>query len=138
MWGVPIDHEYFRGTNVVQWLWYYYNDIKDQEENYIKNRNLVEYHASFTNPEVVNKIIEQRERQKKNIIGTTDDAAFSKSVGQIFGRDPKLTPEKQSDNEVHEVSDLLDRIDAYEREQSLREKENVPYNYKHWSEFNLE
>jgi len=138
MWGVPIDHEYFHNTNIVQWMWYYYNDIKDQEEDYIKERNLTEYLASFIEPEMVSKIVEQRERSKESVIGTTDDEAFSKSIGQIFGRDPKLTPETKSDGEVHKVSNLLERIEAYEKEQAALRKDNVPYNYKHWSDFDLE
>lgn len=137
MWGVPINHEYFRNTNTVQWLWYYYNDMKDQEEDYIKNRNLVEYHASFIEPDMVNKIIEQRDKKDENVIGTTDDEAFNRSVGQIFGRDLNL-PSQQSDGEVHEVSDLLERVDAYDKERAALKKETLPYNFKYWSEFDLE
>jgi hypothetical protein len=118
-------------------MWYYYNDIKDQEEDYIKERNLTEYLASFIEPEMVSKIVEQREKNKENVIGTTDDEAFSKSIGQIFGRDPKLSPEAKGDGEVHKVSNLLERIETYEKEQAALRKENMPYNYKHWSDFDL-
>jgi hypothetical protein len=139
MWGVPIDHEYFKNTNLVQWMWYFYNDLKDQEENHIRNRNMVEYHASFIEPEMVSKIMEQRESSKDNIIGTTDDEAFNKSVGQIFGRDPNLAPVKdQQQGEVHNVDDMLDRIKAYDEEQAELRKHSLPYNYNHWSDFDLE
>lgn len=113
--------------------------MKDQEEEYTLNRNLIEYHASFIDPEMVSKIIEQRESNKNNVIGTTDDEEFSKSVGKIFGRDPKLGPRKDTgSNDVHEVSDILDRIEAYEKEQASKNRNILPYNYSHWSEFDLE
>jgi hypothetical protein len=139
MWGVPIDHEYFDNTNIVQWMWYYYNDLKDQEEGYVRNRNLVEYHASFIEPEMVNKIMEQREKNTDNVIGTTDDKAFSESIGRMFGRDPNLAPvNEQPQGELHQVDDMLERIDAYEKEQATLRNSNLPYNYNHWSEFDLE
>lgn len=139
MWGVPIDHEYFDNTNLVQWMWYFYNDLKDKEEEYIDNRNFVEYHASFIEPEMVSRIIEHREINKDNVIGTTDDAAFSESVGRIFGRDPKLAPsEGGSKQELHQVDDMLERIKAYEKEQAFLKNSNLPYNYKHWLDFGLE
>jgi len=124
---------------MVQWLWYYYNDLKDQEEDHVRSRNLVEYHASFIEPDIVNKIIEQRESGGEGVIGTTDDEAFRKSVGEIFGRDVKLpSSEEHSDGEIHEVSGLLDRVKAYDEEQAALKKETLPFNFKHWSEFNLE
>ena len=126
-------------VNTAQWMWYFYNFMEDRKESFETRRDLVEYHASFIEPEMVSKIVEQREKGT-NIIGTTDDKAFSKSVGQIFGRDPNLpsTNSDQGDGEVHEVSDLLDRVKAYEKEQATFKKDKLPYNYKHWSEFNLE
>jgi hypothetical protein len=139
MWGVPIDHKYFDNTNIVQWMWYFYNDLKDQEDEYVRSRNLLEYHASFTEPEMVGKIIEQRESNRDNVIGTTDEKAFSESVGRIFGRDLKLNPAKdQPDGELHHVDDMLERIDAYEKEQAALKNSNLPYNYNYWSEFDLE
>ena len=139
MWGVPIDHDYFKNTNLVQWMWYHYNDTKDQEEQYIKNRNLVEYHASFIEPEMVGKIIEQRNKNEDNVIGTTDDKAFGDSVGRMFGRDISLELNKdQSERELHQVDNMLQLIEDYEREQSALKSNNLPYNYDHWSELDLE
>jgi hypothetical protein len=138
MWGVPIDHDYFKNTNLVQWMWYYYNEQKDREEEYINSRNLVEYHASFIEPEMVSKIIEQRDKNEDNVIGTTDDKAFNESVGRMFGRDPNLAPVDQSQGELHQVDNMLEKIDAYEKEQAALKNTNLPYNYNHWSEFDLE
>ena len=142
MWGVPITHEYFNDTNTVQWLWYYHQDTKDHEESHIRNRNIAEYHASFIEPELVGEVMKQRdEAQSKEpnegIIGTDDDAVFNKSLEQLFGRDPNLEVRKTSSQEVHKVDNLLGRIENYEQQQE--EIKNKPiYNYKHWTDFNLE
>lgn len=58
MWGVPVDHEIFTGISNSQWLWYFHNDSKDQEERFERNRNFVEYHASFIEPQAVKRIQE--------------------------------------------------------------------------------
>ena len=102
---------------------------------------MAEYHVSFIEPELVSEIIKRREqalsKEAKGIIGTTDDAAFNKSIGELFGRDPNLEVNKISEQEVHSVDGLLDKIEDYEQQQ--KELKNRPiYNYKHWVDFDLE
>lgn len=139
MWGVPIDHEYFSKTNIAQWLWYYYNYLKDQEDNFTRDRSLLEYHVSFLEPELVNKIVKDRNidgESDEPVIGTTDDAAFNVSIGRLFGRNPNLGESKET-YEIHEVSDMLDRISEYE--QTVEAQKDAPlYNYRYWAEFDLE
>jgi len=88
MWGVPIDHEYFKTTNTAQWLWYFYNSNKDRDEHFTSSRTLLEYHAGFLEPELVNKVRNSREESDRpeSVIGTTDDKAFGESIGRLFGR----------------------------------------------------
>ena len=140
MWGVPINHEYFENTNRAQWLWYFYNSLKDNEDEFINSRNMIEYHAGFLAPELVQKIRNSREENKDNVIGTKDEKAFGDSIKQIFGRDPGIAPKQSGGNikgEVHHIDNVLDRIAEYEKTQ--QELEHTPaYNYKHWSDFDLE
>jgi len=139
MWGVPIDHEYFKSTNSAQWLWYYYNSIKDRDNDFTNSRTLLEYHAGFLEPELVNKVRASREEESKKkssgVIGTTDDKAFSDSVGRLFGRNIDGTIPENTGN-VHKLN-FADRMAEYEKEQ--QEKRRRPkYNYTHWTDLELE
>jgi len=138
MWGVPVDHEYFSHTNTVQWMWYHHNDMKDYEDSYIKYRGMLEYHASFSEPNRVSEVIGKRSEAegKSEVIGTTDDAEFNASLKSLFGRDAGLGPAIDT-GEMHNMRNMLDNIAEYEERQRLLEKMPV-YNYSHWVDFDLE
>lgn len=141
MWGVPINHEYFNNTNSVQWMWYYYNYMKDHDDLYTRQRSMLEYHASFTEPERVSKVIENRGKDTNaEVIGTTDDAEFNDSIKEIFGRDAGLAPAPKNvegAGEVHHIRDAVENMVAYEERKAALA--NMPaYNYLHWVDFNLE
>lgn len=138
---MPINHEYFENTNIVQWLWYHYQDLKDQEEAYLNQRDLIEYQVGFLEPELVKKVINQRQsidkRVQGNIIGTKDDAAFNESVKRMFGGSLNVPVNNTAGTEI-EVDGLLDRIAEYEREQTVKAQTETPYNYKYWTTLDLE
>lgn len=63
---------------------------KDEEESFLRRRDELEYLASFTNPEAINKIIEMR----KNAIAVPDDD-FAQMLQNLSGRDlPEFAPVK--------------------------------------------
>lgn len=140
MWGVPADHEMFNRVNSAQWLWYFYNYAKDQEEQLIVQRDMLEYHAGFLAPDMVDHVRKAREEEEnkrpEGVIGTTDDQAFAQSIGSIFGRDPGFGDAPIG--EVHDVSaNIVDRMAEHEMLQAELMK-TPKYNYKHWIDFDLE
>lgn len=63
---------------------------KDEEESFLRRRDELEYLASFTNPEAINKIIEMR----KNTIAVPDDD-FAQMLQNLSGRNlPEFAPVK--------------------------------------------
>lgn len=140
MWGVPADHEMFKRINSTQWLWYFHNYVKDQDEQLLVSRDLIEYHAGFMAPEMVEHVRKQRNDAegagKEGVIGTNDDQAFANTISSIFGRDPGFA--STPGGEVHDVSaNIVDRMAEHERLQA--ELLKAPkYNYKHWADFDLE
>jgi hypothetical protein len=85
MWGVPVDHEMFADISNSQWLWYFFNDQEDQQEDFETRRDFVEYHASFIEPQAVGKIKEKRDGK-----ATVGDASFENTIKSVFGRDAEL------------------------------------------------
>ena len=138
---MPVDHEYFDNTNAVQWMWYNYQDIKDQEDHIVDVRDMIEYHASFIEPEIVSKVIESRGNpgvaDRDVVAGTTSDSEFNESVRRMFGRDPGITENDES-AETHNIDGVLDRITKYQEEQAAIKQTSTPYNYKYWSDVDLE
>ena len=106
--------------------------MKDQEEKLTVERDLLEYHVSFLEPELVSNIKKSREET----IGTKDDSAFEESVNNMFGRKVSL-PDKKSKEEtsMNEVSNVLDKISEYKRQEERKNREK--YNYRHWLELKL-
>ena len=86
MWGVPIDHESFNEVSNAQWMWYFYNYAKDQDDDFSNKRDLVEYLASFSEPQAVKKVRdlragkEQSERHVDDNISGTLERMFGKAV----------------------------------------------------------
>ena len=139
MWGVPVDHEYFKQTTSIQWLWYLYNFTKDREENFTTQRNLLEYHAAFFGPEAANTINKIRKDRNQNSPNSNSDREFAATVKSLFGRDlilPGQSPE-DSKMEIADVGSLLDRVSSYQEEQeAMREKSK--FNFRYWTDIELE
>lgn len=130
MWSVPVDHEIFNRINSAQWMWYFHNFMKDEEETFIKERNMTEYHLSFVNPEVVQKIRKEREQ-----IAPEEEGAFLKGVEKLFGRSIKL-----GDTEAIE-GDLnidLDEVNKMMKNLAYANKIDKNRNYRHWVDLDLE
>jgi uncharacterized radical SAM superfamily protein len=66
MWGVPVDHAVFSDVSDAQWLWYFFNYMKDSDEHFEMTRGFIEYHAGFIEPEVVRRVRESRENTVKD------------------------------------------------------------------------
>ena len=135
MWHVPVDHENFRNISSAQWMWYFYNFTKDNEQETEINRDLLEYHAWFMEPERVNTIQEHRETSKRN---EQSSGSFEDSVEDLFGRKITKGVSASSDMRVEDVSSILDRVNTIEQDRLTRSKEIIPYNYKKWTDFDLE
>ena len=54
--------------NDVQWIWYYLNIVKDNEELDIEDKNKLDYLTFFINPQLSEEI----NKNRKNISGKTD------------------------------------------------------------------
>lgn len=134
---MPADHEWFKNTNAMQWHWYLQNIIKDQEEDFKTQRNLLEYHVSFLEPELVEKVRKRRDEQDAS---NKKDDNFAQTLKSMFGRDVEFkgTPSNESDfKDVQEVSDVLDKIKAYDAAQKTIKSKSV-YNFTDWIDFDLE
>lgn len=105
-WGVKVDDEMFSEISNAQWLWYFYNYVKDGEEKFEQNRDFIEYHASFIEPQAVKKIRESRANAVK-----VSNEDFIKGIKNIFGRDIDLKNDKNkiSSSDVNETLNDLDK-----------------------------
>ena len=77
---MPVDHEVFNEVSNAQWLWYFYNNLKDSEDSFKQNRDFVEYLASFSEPESVRKVRDMRDNTSR-----AKDDNLSATVEKMFG-----------------------------------------------------
>ena len=120
-------------------MWYNYQDIKDAEERMLDARDMLEYHASFIEPGVVSKVLENRKSNAQNngiVAGTTSDTEFNESVKRLFGRDPGIAAPSDAD-EVHKLDGVIDRINEYHEKQAALKQTSTPYNYGYWTDVEL-
>jgi len=128
---VPHNHSVFDDLTTPQWLWYFHQIEKDSENEFIKDRNMTEYLASFIEPKAVAKIIKSRDEELK----ITDDD-FSKILESSFGRSLPGSPEViESADDIINADDLVKRKRDYEERQA--QNKDMSRNYKYWSEVNL-
>ena len=128
MWHVPANHAVFDEMNTAQWLWYFYNQLQDQEEEFTKRRDLVEYHASFIEPEAVRKI---RDAREKAIVLTNDE--FNAGLSNMFGR--PLTAERKVGGKIESVNPKA-AIENYKEEVAQETIKGT--NYQHWLKVKME
>lgn len=92
-----MDSKIFKNINNAQLHWYNEQYILDEEEKFETQRDLIEYNASFMNPEAVRQTRETRENTY-----STDPEKFNEMVGNMFGR-------KLSDGENNKNENNIDR-----------------------------
>lgn len=123
----------FNDMSPAQWMWYYYNSAEDENEKFELNRDLVEYHASFIEPEAVKKIREAREQK----IELSNDQ-FNAGLERVFGRG--INPSSQGSSDEVQTVDVASAISNYKN--LVRSQKNAidrkGLDYKHWLNSNLE
>ena len=134
MWHVPVDHDIFKGITTPQWLWYFYNFLEDRDESYKQRRNMVEYHASFIEPEAVRKIREAREKAIE-----IPDEEFSAGLKKFFGRELTAKRRPKGENKIEAV-DPRQAIANYNAQQAFKDVniDKAGRDYKHWLNSDLE
>lgn len=137
MWGVPVDHERFGEINTQQWLWYYYNLIEDRDDEFNQQRDFVEYHASFIEPDAVRKIREAREESVE-----VPHEEFVAGIEYFFGREIKLPKERRKGSETVSLDpkSAIKHADNYRQEQVSKNnmKALQTIDYRYWLDLNLE
>ena len=135
MWGVPADHEMFEGLNTAQWLWYFHHFMKDREEEYIQSRDMVEYHASFIEPEAVRKIRESREKAVE-----IPDDQFAAGLERFFGHSFVAKRREGGKIEAVDPSTAITNYKVTEAFKSTRPGVigTKGRDYKHWLNSDLE
>jgi len=130
MWNVPVDHSMFDDISSTQWMWYFHNFLKDQDEDFTTNRDFVEYHASFIEPQAVHKI-----RESRNKAIAVDDNTFAQTVSNVFGRSLPGAKSGIEATESHSINmgEIMNNIKA-----SRVKPKDPSLNYKYWSQIKLE
>jgi hypothetical protein len=129
MWGVPVDHEMFKELNSAQWLWYYHNLMEDRKDKFEHDRNMIEYNASFIEPEAVRKIRESRDQAVE-----IPEDQFLAGIQKIFGRSLD-TGARPKETEMHKV-DLNKVLNDFQQLKNASVKPQG-FNYKDWTKINL-
>lgn len=101
--------------------------MKDKDENFEQQRDFIEYHASFIEPQAVKKIREARERS----IELNDDE-FSKNVSEMFGRDIKLERPNGVEKKVHTVD--MNQVLRNMREKPIESNTNKMLKSEFWKD----
>jgi len=135
MWHVPVDHKWFDKINQAQWLWYHYNFSKDITDELELSKGMLEYHAWFANPEMVNAVQGNYGDEDEQ---DDSDGAFERGVEGMFGRKIEQGHTVNSSMEIQDVGKILDGINFIDEDRRTVEREIVPYNYSKWTNFDLE
>ena len=127
---MPADHKIFKELNSAQWLWYFHNFMEDCEEEFNNHRDMVEYHASFIEPEAVRKIRESRDKAIE-----IPDKEFQAGLERSFGR--ALPGQKRSEGNIEAVdpSASIANYKAITKAQQVGAIKGT--DYKHWLESDL-
>lgn len=126
----------FDNINPAQWLWYYYNFLEDNKESFEHNRDMVEYHASFIEPEAVRKIRESRDESVM-----VPDEEFTAGIEHFFGRKINLPSEKRKGMQSHSIDpEVAARMSkTYQTRKETEEfKKSRTIDAKHWLNLDLE
>lgn len=125
----------FGELNNAQWLWYFYNFLEDRKESFEHDRDMVEYQASFVEPEAVRKIREARDESVK-----VPDKEFIAGIEYFFGRKINLPDKPQSGT----VSSTMDprmaegMSNSYKQAQVQAANPARAVDSRHWLNLDLE
>jgi len=128
----------FARINPAQWLWYMCNFSQDRDEQFEVKRDLVEYHAGFLAPELVEHVRNSRDEPENaplKGIGTNSDQEFSNTLGEWFGKTLPFVEDNDAQNEHRESRADID-YEHYLLNKAIQQGPKL--NYKHWLEFDLE
>jgi len=103
--------------------------MEDEKESFETERDLVEYNASFVEPEAVRKI---REAREKAII--IPEEQFMSGIEKMFGR-PLNIKERPQEQEMQKA-DLGQILDRYSQKKD--DSAQAVSSYKDWLNINLE
>ena len=120
----------FSEIKSAQWLWYYYNIAEDEDKEFKIKRDLVEYHASFIEPEAVRKIREAREEAVE-----VPHDEFTAGIEYFFGRQIGLPKNKRKGAEMH---DVVNPGIGMRSSANQEKKASMPVDYKSWLDMSLE
>ncbi|KKM04884.1 hypothetical protein LCGC14_1759750 [marine sediment metagenome] len=109
--------------------------MKDREEEYIQHRDMVEYQASFIEPEAVRKIRESREKA----VEVSDDQ-FTAGLERFFGR--AFTAKRKKGGKIESVNPST-AITNYKATEAFENTKSgivgtKGRDYKHWLNSDLE
>lgn len=62
-----------KDMNDVQWLWYYMNIMKDEEEAHDRMENYMDYMGSWVNPQLAKSVMEQKRKKNKSLKTNNQD-----------------------------------------------------------------
>ncbi|HEC67141.1 MAG TPA: hypothetical protein ENI23_17830 [bacterium] len=130
---MPVDHEMFNDINSTQWMWYFYHFMEDREEEFINGRDLIEYHASFIEPEAVRKIREAREESVE-----VPHEEFVAGIEYFFGRKIGIGKEKKKGIESFSIDPDIAIRKAGEYKKQQKQKPGKQLDSRHWLDIDLE
>lgn len=106
--------------------------MKDEEDDFISKRDMVEYQTSFTAPEVVKKVRKIREETISVV-----ESSFLKGVEKFFGRPINIGDASGAiEGDIHnlDLDEITRRMKAIERDKNRDPSKN----YRYWATINLE
>jgi hypothetical protein len=134
MWHVPANDSIFKELTEAEWLWYFYSFMEDEEKEFIVQRDMVEYLASFIEPEAVKKIKDARDKAVE-----VPEKEFMAGIKHFLGRDFDI--DRRPSGKIQSV-DTKSAIIDYHNMQKMKENiDNISTSGKHskdWLEFDLE
>lgn len=87
MWQCGIDDPRFDNINPAQWRWYAHMFLAEEEQEFRRNLDLVEYLASFWNSEAVRTIKKNRDRKENQVV---DEKLKHEIISGNYKEDPLL------------------------------------------------
>ena len=135
MWGVPVNHEMFSEINSTQWMWYFYNFMEDRDSEFTDRRDLIEYHASFIEPEAVGKV---REARDSSVDVPHDE--FVDGIEHFFGRKIGISQEKRKGGATVSVDpkQAIKESNEFKKEQDNSNAQAAKLDYAHGLKIDLE
>lgn len=107
--------------------------MEDKEEQFVEKRDLVEYHASFIEPEAIRKVREARDSK----VDVPHDE-FVAGIEHLFGRKVDINRDKKQSIESTSVDPKVVAQKANSYNSAEQNKPKEPLDYSYWLNMNLE